>query len=255
MIRSELENFLNSTLKPEIFDDYCPNGLQIEGKTEIRKILFSLSATKESALHAVKIKADAMIVHHGLFWKFHGVRTITGTFYNRISPLIKNDINLLGYHLPLDGHIEFGNAASLAKEIGLKEITPFGEYKKAFTGVKGKLDKPMSGNELKNILEKILNHHVLYSNPIESTSPIQTIGIITGGANSQWIEAYKLGLDAYITGEMSEHDWHESREAGVHMFAGGHHSTERLGIMALMNKIKNQFPNLEVSYFESENPA
>lgn len=255
MKRSEIEIFLTSTLKPELFDDYCPNGLQVEGKTEIKNVLFALSATKESAQYAVKIKADAMIVHHGLFWKFHGVRTITGTFYHRIAPLIKNDINLIGYHLPLDGHIEFGNAASLAKEIGMTDISPFGEYKKAFTGVKGKLANPISGIEFKNHLEKVLNHQILYSNPIESNKPIQSIGIITGGANSQWIEAYKLGLDAYITGEMSEHDWHESREAGIHMYAGGHHSTERLGIIALMNKMKNQFPELEVSYFESDNPA
>lgn len=255
MIRSELEKFLNITLKPELFDDYCPNGLQIEGKSEIKKVLFALSATKESALHAEKINADALIVHHGLFWKFHGTRTITGTFYKRISPLIKNDINLLGYHLPLDGHIEIGNAASLAKEIGLEELTPFGEYKKAYTGVKGVLSKQLSGIELKNKLENVLQHPVMYSNPLESNNQIRTIGIITGGANSQWIEAYKLGLDAYITGEMSEHDWHESREAGIHMFAGGHHSTERLGIIALMNKIKTEFPSLEVSYFESENPA
>lgn len=256
MKRIELENYLKNLFRPELFDDYCPNGLQIEGKEEINKIIFSLSATRESAEYTAKNKACALIVHHGLFWKFHGTRTITGTFYKRISPLLKNDINLIAYHLPLDGHIEIGNAATLAHKLELIDLAPFGEYKKAYTGIKGKLSTPLTPSELKSKLESFLNHQALYSNPIENNKrKIETIGIITGGANSQWAEASKLGLDAYITGEMSEHDWHESREAGIHMFAGGHHATERFGIIALMEKMKKDFPELSVEYFESENPA
>lgn len=254
MKRRDLENFLNEKLKPELFDDYCPNGLQVEGKEEIKKIVFALSATSESANYAVSKKACALIVHHGLFWKFHGPKTLTGPFYRRVAPLLKNDINLLGYHLPLDGQIEFGNAATIAQKLELNDILPFGEYKKTYTGVKGKFNTEISGLDLKNLLEKILGHQVLWSNPIDGKK-IKSIGIITGGANSQWIEAYRTGLDAYLTGEMSEHDWHESREAGVHMFAGGHHATEKLGIMALMNEVKKEFPDLELEYFESDNPA
>jgi dinuclear metal center YbgI/SA1388 family protein len=255
MRRQELETFFNTNLRPELFDDYCPNGLQIEGTEQISKIVFALSATKESAEYAKKVSAHALVVHHGLFWKFHGVRTLTGTFYKRIAPLIKNDINLYGYHLPLDGQIEFGNAASIAKKLGLIDILPFGEYKKSFTGVKGKFPNKTTGKDLKSKLENILSHSALYSNPIDAKNEIETIGIVTGGANSQWLEASRLGLDAYLTGEMSEHDWHESREAGIHMYACGHHATERLGIIALMEKTKKEFPNLEIEYFESENPA
>lgn len=251
----ELEQFLKTLLRPELFDDYCPNGLQIEGRADIRKILFAVSATRESTEHAAKIGADTLIVHHGVFWKFHGARTMTGPFAKRLFPLIKNEINLLAYHLPLDGHLDIGNAASLAKLIGLTELVNFGLYKGASSGVKGVLDKSMKPLELKDILTKKLEHPILYSNPEETSGEIKSIGIITGGANSQWQEASKLGLDAYITGEMSEHDYHESRESGIHMFAGGHHATEKFGIQALMNLIQKEFPSLECHFLDSANPA
>lgn len=255
MNRNTLESYLNKELRPELFDDYCPNGLQLEGKAEIKKIVFALSATRESAEYAALQSACALIVHHGLFWKFHGVRTLTGPFYKRIKPLVKNDINLFAYHLPLDGHLEFGNAATIAKKLELVEMKPFGEYKKAYTGIMGNFKQAITPNELQKRLEDILGHKTIYSNPIEGAKEIKSIGIITGGANSQWQEAYKNGLDAYLTGEMSEHDWHESREAGIHMFAGGHHATERLGILSLMETLKKQFPEIQMEYFESENPA
>lgn len=254
MIALELESYLKTLLKPELFDDYCPNGLQVEGKSEIKKVLFAVSATRESAEYAVKIKADALVVHHGLFWKFHGTRTLTGPFYKRVAPLLKNDINLFGYHLPLDAQEEVGNAVSIARLIEMEDLKPFGNYKGAFTGTMGILKTPISGMELKKLLEVKLNHSVHYSNPIEAKS-IKKIGIITGGANSEWREAAKLGLDAYITGEMSEHDYHESRESGIHMFAGGHHATEKFGIMSLMKKIQATYPDLQCEFLDSDNPA
>lgn len=251
----ELEEYLKTLLKPELFDDYCPNGLQIEGKDEIKKIVFAVSATRESADYAAKVKADALIVHHGVFWKFHGTRTLTGPFAKRLFPLIRNEINLFGYHLPLDGHPEIGNATSVAKAIGLTNLSSFGNYKGASTGIMGELPTPLQGGDLRELLGKKLNHQVLYSNPTETDGMIKKIGIITGGANSEWREAFKLGLDAYITGEMSEHDYHESRESGIHMFAGGHHATEKFGIQSLMGLIKKEFPALECHFLDSENPA
>jgi dinuclear metal center YbgI/SA1388 family protein len=251
----ELETFFKTLLKPELFDDYCPNGLQIEGRDEIKKIVFAVSATRESAEYAAKVKADALIVHHGVFWKFHGTRPLTGPFARRVFPLIKNDINLFGYHLPLDGHVEVGNAASVAKLIGLSHLAPFGNYKGVPTGIMGEFSSPLQATEVKKLLEEKLSHSVLYSNPTETDGIIKKIGIITGGANSEWREAKKLGLDAYITGEMSEHDYHESRESGVHMFAGGHHATEKFGIQALMSLVQKEFPSLECEYLDSSNPA
>lgn len=255
MKTSELELFLKTLLKPEFFDDYCPNGLQIEGRDKLKKIVFAVSATRESTEYAALHKADALIVHHGVFWKFHGARTLTGPFAKRLFPLIKNDINLFGYHLPLDGHIEIGNAAGLARLIGLTNLSSFGMYKGASTGIKGEFEKPIQSFVLKNLLSEKLQHPILYSNPLETSGEIKTIGIITGGANSEWREAAKLGLDGYITGEMSEHDYHESRESGIHMFAGGHHATERIGIQSLMKLVQKEFPDLECEFLDSENPA
>jgi dinuclear metal center YbgI/SA1388 family protein len=255
MKTSELELFLKTILKPELFDDYCPNGLQIEGRDNLKKIIFAVSATRESTEYAALHNACALVVHHGVFWKFHGTRTLTGPFAKRLFPLIKNEINLFGYHLPLDGHLEIGNAASLARLIGLTKLSSFGMYKGVSTGIKGEFEKSILSSDLKKLLSEKLQHPILYSNPLETSGEIKSIGIITGGANSEWREAVKLGLDAYITGEMSEHDYHESRESGIHMFAGGHNATEKFGIQSLMKLVQKEFPALECIFLDSENPA
>jgi dinuclear metal center YbgI/SA1388 family protein len=251
--RTDLSNYLSKLFTPEIFDDYGPNGLQIEGKEAISKIAFAVSATIDSIQQAISQNADALIVHHGLFWKFHGPRTITGPFAQRIKPLIEKNMNLFGYHLPLDGHIQVGNAASLARLLGLENIKPFGEGKirGSFHGVKGEINS--TSKELSAKLKKVLNHEVLVSSP-EENSVIQSVGIITGGAKSEWKLALKEGLSAYITGEMSEHDWHEARESNIVMMAGGHHATEQFGIQSLMKKIQEDL-SINCIYIDSENPA
>lgn len=255
MKTSELELFFKNLLKPEIFDDYCPNGLQIEGRPVLKKIVFAVSATRESTEYAALHNACALVVHHGVFWKFHGSRTLTGPFAKRLFPLIKNEINLFGYHLPLDGHTEIGNAVSLARLIGLTNLSSFGLYKGVSTGIKGEFEKPINSLVLKKLLFEKLQHPILYSNPLLPTSEVKSIGIITGGANSEWREAAKQGIDAYITGEMSEHDYHESRESGIHMYACGHHATEKFGIQSLMELVQKEFPDLECIFLDSENPA
>lgn len=250
--RIELENYLATLLDIKSYEDYGPNGLQIEGIEQISKIAFAVSATQASIQMAIEKGAHALIVHHGLFWKFHGVRTLTGPFAKRILPLVRSNINLFGFHLPLDGHMEVGNAATIAHMIGLKNLRPFGDYKGSPTGVCGDFSSPLSGDHLKSVLEKILSHNVLHAN-VENKA-IETLGIITGGANSEWYLAMKCGLDAYLTGEMSEHDWHESTEAGVHMFAAGHNATESFGIQALMSRVEKEF-GLECFFIPSPNPA
>jgi dinuclear metal center YbgI/SA1388 family protein len=254
--QKELKSFLNSYLNIYDYSDYGPNGLQIEGKQEIKKIAYAVSATKYSVKKAVELGADALIVHHGLFWKFHGPKTITGAFAHRVKPLILNDINLFGYHLPLDAHLECGNAAGVARRIELEELEPFGDYKGCPTGVKGKLKNKLSVSEFKQTLESVLNHQVIVSSEDDNAS-ISRVGIITGGANSDWVLAQRAGLDAYITGEISEHDWHEAKEGGVHYFAGGHNATEQFGIQDLMKVLYDKFSDkgLEHFYIPSENPA
>lgn len=251
--RDDLTAFFTELLKPESYPDYGPNGLQIEGADRIDRIAFAVSATVRSAEAAVAAGAQALVVHHGLFWKFHGARPLTGPFARRVFPLVRHQINLYGYHLPLDGHLEVGNAAVLARRLGLDTLQPFGDYQGVSTGVKGRLTAPTSPLALQATLHQVLNHPVMIACP-DPASSIQSVGIITGGANSEWRQALAAGLDAYITGEMSEHDWHESQEAGIHMFAGGHHATEQFGVQALMNKVAETF-EVDCLYLPSDNPA
>lgn len=250
--RDELVKFLHEYLNCSTYSDYGPNGLQIEGTDCIQKIAFAVSATKKSIEEAIDAKAQALIVHHGLFWQFHGPRPVVGPFAKRVVPLIKNEVNLLGYHLPLDAHLEVGNAKAIADLLSMENILPFGDYKGMPIGVSGTFPSPRTPHELKKALEGILNHQVIHAQA--SSQKIHSMGIITGGANGGWAESAKMGLDAYLTGEMSEHDWHESQEAGIHMFAGGHNATEAYGIQRLMELIKNEF-KVECVYFPSPNPA
>jgi dinuclear metal center YbgI/SA1388 family protein len=251
--RQELEKFFKTLLTPENFEDYAPNGLLVEGKENLSRIAFAVSATQESIARALEWGADALVVHHGIFWKHQGARTVTGAWGERVKALVKNDVNLFGYHLPLDAHPEVGNAVSLGKEIGLKDFAPFALYKRQPMGAKGKFPTPMKASELKLKLEKILNHPVILATPDEN-HPIASLGIITGGANNEWAEALKDGLDAYVTGEISEYNWHDAQEAGIHYFAGGHHATEKFGIQALLKKVEADL-KLTCQFFDSRNPA
>ncbi|MCK9394381.1 MAG: Nif3-like dinuclear metal center hexameric protein [Methylobacter sp.] len=251
--QSQLNDYYQALLRPDTYADYCPNGLQIEGAEYIERIAFAVSATRDSINQAVENKADALVVHHGLFWTFHGAKPLTGAFAQRIFPLVKNNINLLGYHLPLDGHPDVGNAAVLGQLLDCRQQQPFGDYKGSATGIKGALEQPLTAVALQQKLEAVLKHHVILATP-DNNALIRSVGIITGGANSEWRLAEKERLDAYITGEISEHDWHESQEAGLHMFAGGHNATEQFGIQALMEKTRQQF-TVDCFFIDSENPA
>lgn len=253
MHRSELSHYLENTLQSKTFKDYCPNGLQVEGSSEIEKIAFAVSATLDSVQQAVNLGADTLIVHHGLFWHFQGAKTLTDSFAKRIYPLVQNNINLFAYHLPLDAHPEIGNAAVLGKLLGIQQQSSFGDYKGSPTGIKGELIKPLNAKELSIKLQAILNHDVIIACPDEKQI-ITTVGIITGGANKDWVLAQESGLDAYITGEISEHDWHESQENGIHMFAGGHYATEIFGVLSLMQKIQTEY-HVDCIFIDSDNPV
>ena len=253
MHRTELDRYFDDLLNPTGFKDYCPNGLQVEGSESIKKIAFAVSATRDSITQAADLGADTLVVHHGLFWHFHGARALTGHFAKRIFPLVQHNINLFAYHLPLDAHPTIGNAAVLGQLIGCQQQSPFGDYKGCPTGIEGLLIEPLSAKELGLKLQSVLNHDVILASPDEDQI-IESVGIITGGANSDWALAQKAGLDAYITGEISEHDWHESQENGIHMFAGGHYATEIFGALALMQQVQTQC-KLECVFIDSANPA
>ncbi len=252
MKTSDLNKYLNKYLDIYHYKDYGPNGLQVEGKQEVQKVAFAVSATLESINKSIDWGADALIVHHGLFWKFHGARPLKGAHGKRVKLLVKNDLNLFGFHLPLDGHPEVGNAASIANLLGAKIKGGFGDYEGMPTGVHIEFNPPKSANILKTELEKLLGHQVIHADG--DSDLITTMGIITGGANSQWKDAYYQGLDSYLTGEISEHDWHDATEAGIHFFAGGHNATEQFGVQSLMRQLEKEFA-LDCRFIASDNPA
>ena len=250
---AQLEAYLRGFLKPDSFEDYGPNGLQVQGHDNIERVAFAVSATRDSITQAIEQRAQALVVHHGLFWKFHGAKTLTGPFYQRVAPLIKNDLSLFGYHLPLDAHPEVGNARALADLLGMENHRPFGDHKGMPTGLSASFKEPLSPDHLASKIEKVCRHSVIVSRPPHA-SPIKTMGIITGGANGDWTLAVQEGLDAYLTGEISEHDWHEAGESGITMFAAGHHATEQFGIQSLMAHLQKKF-SLHCFYLDSDNPA
>ncbi|HAZ12589.1 MAG: Nif3-like dinuclear metal center hexameric protein [Bdellovibrionales bacterium GWA2_49_15] len=252
--RGELLYFLKEYLETSKFpQDYCDNGLQVEGCETLSRLAFATTATWESIEFARQFGASALIVHHGLIWKNSGSNPIVGPHYNRLRSLIKHDINLMAYHLPLDAHLECGNAATLAGKLKLAAIVPFGSYKMMPLGVRGHFSSPMNPQDLVQKLTTMLGREIFHACPT-SPSNISSLGIITGGASHEWTFAREENLDAYLTGELAEKDWHDGREAGLHMLAGGHAPTERFGIQALMDKVKQTF-QVEVAFFDSPTPV
>ncbi len=252
--RQDLEHYFRALLRTELFEDYAPNGLQVEGKASVDKVAFAVSATQDSIAEALDWGADALVVHHGVFWKHQGARPLTGAWGERVSLAVRAQLNLFAYHLPLDAHPEVGNAAALARALGLTDLTAFGPHKKQFLGIQGRLPSSPPASQFARHAEKVLGHSVLLASH-DSNAPVRTLGIVTGGANNDWGHALDAGLDAYLTGEISEYNWHDAREARVHYFAGGHHATEKFGPQALMARMLADMPQLQARFFDSPNPA
>ena len=247
--RDGLTEYLTDYLEVDEFNDYCPNGLQFEGRSEINKIITGVSASVDLFEKAVEKKADAIITHHGLIWDFD--RPIyRGGYKKRVKLLMEHDISLFGFHLPLDAHKKVGNNAVICKTLGLKKITPFGEYKGQFIGIHGELDK-MDANAFFELVRTKINEDLI----VFAFGPdeIKNVGIISGGAQKEVKQAVLGGLDVYVTGEVSEYTLHFVKEEGIHFIAAGHHATERFGIQALGDHLKNQF-DVEVEYIEIPNP-
>lgn len=249
MKRDELEKLLNDYLKPDQFQDYCPNGLQVEGKEHIKKVITGVSASIELFKHAIEKKADAIIVHHGILW-YKGPLIIKGSFKERIKLLLQNDINLFAYHLPLDAHPEIGNNAIIAKELGLKEVEPFGIFNGQNVGIKGKTEPCEAENFFDRIKTKINNKAIFF--PFGSRV-ISTVGIISGAAQKELRTAVEEGLDLYLTGEVSEETYHLAKEEQIHFVAAGHTATEEFGIRALTEFLKQHSP-LDTEFIKIENP-
>ena len=247
----QLESLLNVKLSPELIKDYCPNGLQVEGRSEVKKIITGVTASKALIDKAVELGADAILVHHGYFWKGEP-QAIRGMKGARIKALIQNDINLYGYHLPLDIHPELGNNARLAE---LLKITVEGGLEPTPQSVAlcGSLETPISGAELATRIEKVLKRKPLHIAP-ETDKPIKTIGWCTGGGQDYIELAAQKGLDAFISGEVSERTTYSAREQDIHYFSAGHHATERYGIKALGEWLAQEH-GFDVEFIDIDNPV
>src|SRR3954471_5136502 len=242
---------LDELLRPATFEDLGPNGLQVPGAREVTHVLTGVSATLELHERAVELGAQLVLVHHGLFWSFHPTG-LTPLLAARLRPLFKHDINLAGYHLPLDAHPELGNNAILARELGCVEIEPFGAYKGMPIGGRGKFAAPLTISELHARGPAVTGREPLLLGA--GPKRIGSIGIVSGSAADTLGEAVAAGLDAFLTGEPREHITAEAAEQGVHFVAAGHHATETFGVRALGELLADRFAVVHV-FFDQRNPV
>ncbi len=245
---TKLLNYCHERLNTDAFDDYCPNGLQVEGGSEVRHIVTGVTASLALIQAALEAGADTLLVHHGYFWT-NEPAPLVGMKGRRIRLLLQNELNLLAYHLPLDAHPELGNNLRLGELMGCKLAAPVvpggllwgGEFK-----------KPLSANQLGDLLSQKLDRVPLLVTGGEH--PVQRLAWCTGGAQSMIEQAADLDFDAYITGEVSESTVHIARERGIHFYAAGHHATERYGIQALGEELASKF-DLQHEFIEIPNPV
>lgn len=245
----ELINFIDAVLKPKLFKDYCPNGLQIQGKNQIHKIITGVTASNDLIDCAIEEKADAILVHHGYFWKGEN-QEITGIKHNRIKKLLAHDINLIAYHLPLDAHIKLGNNAQLAQVLELINPRPISERPSEIIW-RAELATAISATDFAKQLQQKL---AFSPTVIEADKIIQSIAFCTGGAQSFIEQAAMLGVDAYLSGEISEPTAHAAKELDIHYFAAGHHATERYGVKALGEYIA-EHQNIDVKFIDLPIPV
>lgn len=249
--RDEILETLKTLFRPEQFKDYCPNGMQVQGKAQVQRLVTGVTACQALIDRAVEANADMLLVHHGYFWRGED-ETITGIKKTRVEALLKHDINLVAYHLPLDVHPELGNNAALGHLLNFKTMGDLGKQNNNSIGLTGELETPLSGKDLSALLEERLGRQALHIPG--SANLIRTIGWCTGAAQNFIELALKAGVDAYITGEVSEQTVHIARETGIHFFAAGHHATERYGVQAVAAHLVEKF-GLDHEFIDIDNPV
>lgn len=248
MLRAELQRVLDELLDCGRFNDYCPNGLQVEGRPQIRRVLCGVTASQALVDAAIACDADAIIVHHGWFWRGEDVR-LTGWRRQRMARLLAHDINLFGFHLPLDAHPELGNNAQLAKVLGwqideccaAQPLVMLGQLPHAET----------AGVVARSVAARLAREPLLVGDP---SRKVQRVGWCTGGAQGYFEQAINAGVDLFLSGEISEQTTHLARETGVPFIAAGHHATERYGIRALAAWLERE-AGVEASFLDLDNPV
>lgn len=249
--RDALIRYCNELLDSGGFQDYCPNGLQVEGRTEIRRIVSGVTASQALVDAAVEARADLLLVHHGYFWRGESA-AVVGVKQRRLKALLQNDINLVAYHLPLDVHAELGNNVQLARLMGWQISGGLEPNNSRSVGLTGELAAPCAGEELAALLAARLQREPLFV--AGHDRPVKRIAWCTGAAQGYIDKAIALGVDAFITGEVSEPTVHAARENGIHFYAAGHHATERYGAKALGEHLAATF-GLEHRFIDIDNPV
>lgn len=251
MRRHELVQLLNDVLQVTRIRDYCPNGLQVEGRECVQHVVCGVTASQALLDHAVAVGADTVIVHHGYFWK-NEAPEITGMKKRRLQTLLTHDINLLAYHLPLDVHAELGNNAQLAKLLGFSNVRPLPSVEPVGVVQLATLEQPLSLAQLAQSIEQALQRTPLVHDAC--IGDIQTIAWCTGGGQGYIDAAFAAGAQLFISGEVSEQTIHSANEQGIHFIAAGHHATERYGIQALASYLSLN-TKLKVEFVDLYNPA
>lgn len=251
LTRDALALYLHEYLACDQYPDYAPNGLQVEGRVQIKRLCTAVTASYDAIAEAIAWHADALLVHHGYFWRGEEA-VITGMKRRRIGQLIQHDLNLFAYHLPLDCHAEIGNNACLGRLFDMRDIQAHRVGNTPNLLMSGQLVSPLSASEFSDYLGQILHREPLSVSG--TTQLIQRVAWCSGGAQDYIVDAHRLGVDAYISGEISERTYYQAQELGVHYFACGHHATERLGIQALGEHLAARF-DVQHRFIDSVNPV
>ena len=247
MKREELTRYLDKLLEAGRFRDYCPNGLQVEGRREVERVVAGVTATQALLDAAVACRADAILVHHGWFWRGEDGR-VTGLRKERLQKLLANDLNLIAYHLPLDSHPDLGNNAQLAKRLGWIAEDRFGEQEVGWLGC---CDEPLSVAVIAGRVGQVLQRTPLLIG--DGKRLVRRVGWCSGAAQDLFEEAIARGVDLYLSGEISEQTVHLARESGVAYLAAGHHASERYGVQALAEHLAEHF-GLSCEFVDIDNP-
>ena len=249
--RKQLLTHLENLLQSRRIRDYCPNGLQVEGRERIHHIVTGVTASQALIEEAIELGADTLLVHHGYFWKGEDQRVV-GIKKERLKALLQHDINLIAYHLPLDVHPELGNNAQLADLLELETTGPIDPLDPSTPGSIGKLPKAMTAAEFSQWIASKLDREPLHIG--ENEDIVETVAWCTGGAQGYLQLAVDAGVDAFITGEINEPAVHLARETGTHFYSAGHHATERYGARALGQHLETEF-GVKVTFVDIDNPV
>ncbi len=252
MDRDHLVAYLDELLEAESIQDIAVNGLQVAGRGEVERLATAVSASAQLFAEAAEWGADAVLVHHGLLWRDSEPQRLIGSFRDRIRLLLEHDMSLVAYHLPLDRNVDHGNAAVMARELGMEQLEAFGDFDGVVLGWAGVLPTPLTVEELRREVRRVCGQEPL----VFPGGPdrVASVGIVTGGAPAAFDQAVAAGLDAFITGEAREWVLHRAAEDGVHFFAAGHYATERFGVRSLGEFLGKRF-DLEVRFFDLPNPV